>query len=473
MTHELQKRNPGTVDFTERGLAPKDIDGVMRIANMVVRAGIAPRTLNTPEKVCMALAHGAEIGFTPMQSLQSLAVINGKVSVYGDALPALAMGSGLVTDFAEGIRGEGEEMEAWCRVARKGVKGIKEMTFSVEDAKVARVWGKQGPWTQYPKRMLQMRARSFALRDMFADVLGGISVAEEGEDVVMMATVDGVATRVDRVHSQVPIADSIADPIGRKLGVDDNGADPVTHAQFGGQQGTPTTYEDAPAQMGDVPPVEAQEAMDEAEAVANMGDVTGLSDEVSASDDIGERSASDDTSAPESQGAVTSEPEEVSGDPLLDAPMGRGKYPQMSWFAAAKKDAKWMARYIANNSKIESEFRETAKRALAATGSGNLVKAEEHWTKTDEGQAKYAALNEAFEALEVSEADTEGFIKTVLKRDELDPLSGAELFAQMTSEELDKLCEHLIAEVKRLTDKPDESDQPEKAAPRPATEATA
>src|SRR5690606_39168844 len=35
-----------------------------------------------------------------------------------------------------------------------------------------------GPWTQYPKRMRQMRARAFALRDVFPDVLRGMPIAE-------------------------------------------------------------------------------------------------------------------------------------------------------------------------------------------------------------------------------------------------------------------------------------------------------
>ena len=44
------------------------------------------------------------------------------------------------------------------------------------------VAGKQGPWTQYPKRMRQMRARAFALRDVFADILKGMPIAEELQD---------------------------------------------------------------------------------------------------------------------------------------------------------------------------------------------------------------------------------------------------------------------------------------------------
>ena len=50
------------------------------------------------------------------------------------------------------------------------------------DAKRAGLAGKSGPWTQYPRRMLQMRARGFALRDAFPDLLRGLVTAEEAMD---------------------------------------------------------------------------------------------------------------------------------------------------------------------------------------------------------------------------------------------------------------------------------------------------
>ena len=57
-------------------------------------------------------------------------------------------------------------------------------TFSQNDAEIAGLWSKAGPWKQYPKRMLQMRARAFCLRDLFPDVLKGLAVAEEVVDYV-------------------------------------------------------------------------------------------------------------------------------------------------------------------------------------------------------------------------------------------------------------------------------------------------
>ena len=50
------------------------------------------------------------------------------------------------------------------------------------DAKKAGLWTKQGTWSQYPKRMLELRARSYALRGAYADALLGFHAREEVED---------------------------------------------------------------------------------------------------------------------------------------------------------------------------------------------------------------------------------------------------------------------------------------------------
>lgn len=171
-----------------KAIVPQDFEGAWRIARAVTDAGMAPKGLEKPEQAMVAILHGLEVGFTPMAALQSIAVVNGRPSIWGDGALALVQSSGLLEEFEETITGGGEQMEARCEVKRRGKKP-KVGTFSVSDAKTAGLWRKQGPWTQYPKRMLQMRARAFALRDAFADILRGLSIAEEQADVERMKDV--------------------------------------------------------------------------------------------------------------------------------------------------------------------------------------------------------------------------------------------------------------------------------------------
>jgi hypothetical protein len=166
-----------------RGLALDTFEDAFRFSKLVATSDFAPKDFRgKPESCLLAIQHGAELGLSPMQSLQSIAVVNGRPSVYGDTALAVCKGSPVCEWVRETIEGEGEHMVAVCQAKRRGDAQPVESRFGVSEAKKAGLWGKQGPWTQYPRRMLQMRARGFALRDAFPDVLRGLVTAEEAAD---------------------------------------------------------------------------------------------------------------------------------------------------------------------------------------------------------------------------------------------------------------------------------------------------
>ena len=166
-----------------RGLALQTISEAMTFGKMLAESSFVPKDFKgKPADCVLAVQHGAELGLGPMQSVQSIAVVNGRPSIYGDAAIALAKGSPVCEYVSERIEGDGDNMVAICEAKRRGDPQPTVSTFSVADAKKAGLWGKGGPWTQYPKRMLQMRARGFALRDAFPDVLRGLVTAEEAQD---------------------------------------------------------------------------------------------------------------------------------------------------------------------------------------------------------------------------------------------------------------------------------------------------
>jgi hypothetical protein len=158
-----------------QAIIPTDVEQVFRLATAISKSGLAPSTMKDPEKLVVAIMHGLEIGLPPMQSVQRIAVINGRPAIWGDALPALlwAKGFKLIETVTDGV--------ATCTVVRPDGERITR-SFTNADAKKAGLLGKPGPWQQYPDRMLQMRARGFAARDGAADVLAGLYVAEELAD---------------------------------------------------------------------------------------------------------------------------------------------------------------------------------------------------------------------------------------------------------------------------------------------------
>ena len=166
-----------------KAIVPENIEQAYRLASAIAAANMAPKAYNRDaNSIMVGIMHGMEVGFTPMAALQSIAVINGMPAIWGDGALGLVRASGLLEEFKESIEGEGDQAKAVCWVKRKAEEGMQR-EFSVADAKKAELWGKRGPWQNYPKRMLQMRARSWALRDGFADVLRGLHIAEEAQDM--------------------------------------------------------------------------------------------------------------------------------------------------------------------------------------------------------------------------------------------------------------------------------------------------
>ena len=186
MKNELKTIEHQEVQANARGVVLTSMRDMYAFSEHVVRSGLAPKGLNNASAVMIALQAGAEIGMSPNAALQSIAVINNRPSLWGDGMLAVCRSSGKFDEsvFHEVVDGVGDDMVAQCTVRRIGAEHHCVREFSARDAKQASLWGKSGPWSQYPKRMLQMRARSFALRDAFTDVLCGMASADEMIDVV-------------------------------------------------------------------------------------------------------------------------------------------------------------------------------------------------------------------------------------------------------------------------------------------------
>ncbi len=160
-------------------LSPQTFEQALTFSQYLADSDLVPKDFKgKPGNCLIAMQWGSELGLKPLQSLQNLAVINGRPALWGDAVIALVLASPVCEYVVE----EDDGKTAICRVKRKGAPE-QVRTFSMDDAAKAGLANKQGPWMQYPKRMRQMRARAFALRDVFPDVLRGMPIAEELQDI--------------------------------------------------------------------------------------------------------------------------------------------------------------------------------------------------------------------------------------------------------------------------------------------------
>ena len=144
-------------------ILPTDFDQAFRIANALATTGdmIPKHFQGKPNEIMAAIMRGMEVGLAPMQALMHIAVINGRATIWGDAIPALLLRAGHFIDVE--IEGQGDALKATATLTRNDGRKVVR-SFSMADAKKAGLAGKQGPWQQYPQRMCSMRARAWAAR---------------------------------------------------------------------------------------------------------------------------------------------------------------------------------------------------------------------------------------------------------------------------------------------------------------------
>jgi hypothetical protein len=208
------EKNPKGEDEVQRALAPvsqsnlpilserfqpKSLTELLSWAKLVTASGMAPKGMNEPG-IVLAVQMGAELGITPAQAIQNIAVINGRPSIFGDLGLALFRRDAKYKTFEEDApdvalkQGFGR-----CKIVMQDGTEI-ERRFSIEEAKAAKLWGKTGPWSDYPGRMLMFRARWWAMRDADGGVFKGCSAREELYEVIR--TEDGGELEVQRPQAR-------------------------------------------------------------------------------------------------------------------------------------------------------------------------------------------------------------------------------------------------------------------------------
>ena len=186
-------------------IVPRTIEEAYRYAVAIVDAGLAPDSYKdsygdkfaNPQKVMLGVLAALEAGLPPMYGLRQIAIINGRPTIWGDAAMALVQSKNLLSNQMKREIGQafdkGSAVNEWpddfgfaVSLFRRGQTDPYVGTFTVGDAKRAKLWlnTKKVPWIEHPLRMLFIRARTWALRDGFADALAGLAIREEIEDMI-------------------------------------------------------------------------------------------------------------------------------------------------------------------------------------------------------------------------------------------------------------------------------------------------
>lgn len=185
-------------------LQVKSFGELISLSDMLAKSDIVPKDMvGKPANVLLALMFGNELGVTPAQALQNVMIVNGRPALWGDLVMGLVENSNL-QEWWKDEYSEADGGMVKFTTKRKGRDPVVR-TFSMADARVAKLADKDGPWKQYPKRMLFHRARSWALRDAYPDVLKGVRYYEEEKDFIdTTATRDAGGEKVYEVPKERP-----------------------------------------------------------------------------------------------------------------------------------------------------------------------------------------------------------------------------------------------------------------------------
>ena len=176
----------------------------MKLAGQLATSDLVPKSFRgKPQDLFLCWALGYQIGMSPEQAMQCIAIVNGKAVMWGDEMLALCMSHREFDDIIENPIVKNDAVIGYtCTVKRKG-KADKESVFTLDMAKKAGLLAKGGVWNQYPERMLKLRARGFCLRDAFPDALKGIKSREEVEDYIVDAEYTPKSSRTERLKQDI------------------------------------------------------------------------------------------------------------------------------------------------------------------------------------------------------------------------------------------------------------------------------
>ena len=232
---EVAKKEPINISLAN-GIKPKDYAEMMQFAALYAKSGLAPKSFdNDPAKLAIAIAMCLEVGRPIITGLSDMAVINGKVSVYGDAALAMVRASGLLESIEETEEGPAYH-DGWtfyCKLKRRGEKE-RVGVWSWEDVRRAGLDKAQppSPWARFTRRMMTFKARNFVLRDAFGDVLRGMRLVEDAQDIIEMEPTSSGYQVEEPVSGKVEALKNLVSNTSVTDEIIQDGIDPVLQKEY-------------------------------------------------------------------------------------------------------------------------------------------------------------------------------------------------------------------------------------------------
>lgn len=174
MGTDIEKTNSAALPAVRGEVTLTGFGDVMKFADYLSRArGFVPDVyVGKPESLAAVILTSMELGIGPMEGMRGIHMVKGKPMLDASLLTKLALRAGVTIDYLVST-----DAECSLKLTRNG--RTHSETWTIADAKRAGLLGND-VWGKYPKRMLQARALSSAIRAWCPDVVGA-NVYVEGE----------------------------------------------------------------------------------------------------------------------------------------------------------------------------------------------------------------------------------------------------------------------------------------------------
>jgi len=160
-------------------LIPRTWEETWSLAQAVAKCSLIPH-LKNPDDAYIILLQGLELGLTPMQSVRSIYVVDGKPCMSAELMQALCLQHRNTCQFFHLV--SSTDKEATYESKRVGTSSAVRLSYTIEQANRAGLTGKQN-WKANPEDMLRRRAASKLARALYPDILMGFSEIADIEDM--------------------------------------------------------------------------------------------------------------------------------------------------------------------------------------------------------------------------------------------------------------------------------------------------
>lgn len=209
LTTTTQQQMPGALSFLHDGAA---FEHLWRVAKAFSMSGMVPAHFQgKPESCMVALMYAQQLGEHPMVMFQEVTVINGRPGTSARFAISRANRSGLLSGpITWKSKGTGDALEVTASATLAGTGEVITATVSMKEAQ-ADGWTRNSKYKSIPEQMLRWRAATRLINLYLPEVLFGLGVKEEIENVSVRSVAPASAGNVvAQLNEQIQAA---AEPV--------------------------------------------------------------------------------------------------------------------------------------------------------------------------------------------------------------------------------------------------------------------